>query len=267
MPELPEVETVVRGLRVEAEGLRISSIPHISKHLLAREPRLKSLVKDRFVGFTRRGKYILAQLESGRTLVIHLRMSGRIVFVSKSHHRDKHDHFVAVLTNGKKMLFHDTRKFGIIEFLLQDSPKGVSSLGKEATDITVADLEAATSRSSRPIKALLLDQSVLAGLGNIYVDESLHRSKIHPLRPSNRLSPNDLMLLARSIKSVLKLAIKRMGTTFDSYSGVNGNPGEYSQYLRVYNREETECRECGNKIIKIRAAGRGTHLCPTCQKL
>lgn len=268
MPELPEVETVVRGLNAQAKGLKIRTIVYIADHLRRRDNNLHSLAGDTFVNFDRRGKYIIARMASDRQLLIHLRMSGRILIVNTRERRQAHDHFVATFTTGAdKLVFRDTRKFGVVEFLHEENNAGFHRLGIEATKITAPKLQQLLDNTNRPIKALLLDQSALAGLGNIYADESLCLGRIHPLRPCKGLHVNEVKLLAASIRQVLGAAVKKMGTTFDSYRGINGNPGEYSRYLRVYNREGTPCGRCGDTIIKIRAAGRGTHLCPSCQRL
>ncbi len=268
MPELPEVETVVRGLNAQVKGLSIKSVPHIAAHLSRRDRNLKTLAGDTFANFHRRGKYIITELSSGRELLIHLRMSGRILIVENSERLQKHDHFVATLAgDSRKLVFRDIRKFGVLEFLDSGRKNGYSSLGIEATEITGKLLGKLLKQSNRSIKSLLLDQSALAGLGNIYADETLYRSRVHPLRPCNEVNDDEIRRIAACIRAILRSAIMKMGTTFDSYSGVNGNPGEYSRFLRVYNQEGTKCRRCGGTIIKIRAAGRGTHLCPTCQPL
>jgi formamidopyrimidine-DNA glycosylase len=268
MPELPEVETVVRGLNAQVRGLTIKSVAHIAAHLKRRDSNLGSLAGDTFANFRRRGKYIIAELSSGRNLLIHLRMSGRILVTDDSIRRRKHDHFVATFAKcDRRLVFSDVRKFGVLEFLDGNRSDGYHTLGIEATHITSAKLRSLLQGSSRPVKALLLDQTALAGLGNIYADETLYRSRVHPLRPCDKVESGEVSRMAANIRTILRSAIKMMGTTFDSYSGVNGNPGEYSRFLRVYNREGTVCRRCGDTIIKIRAAGRGTHLCPTCQPL
>lgn len=266
MPELPEVETVVRGLNAGLKGLVVKSVLHVADHLKRRDRNLGSLAGDGFARFSRRGKYIIAELNSGRKLLIHLRMSGRVLIVDQKERRQKHDHFVATFTTGsRKLMFRDVRKFGVIEFLDSSRSDGYSTLGTEATEIAASELRELACGSGRPIKALLLDQSALAGIGNIYADESLYLSRIHPLRHAKELNDAEIRTLAAKIRKVLKAAVKKMGTTFDSYRGVNGNPGEYSRYLCVYNREGQPCLRCGDSIVKIRAAGRGTHLCPTCQ--
>lgn len=259
---------MVRGLNAQAKGRTIRTIPHIAEHLSKRDGELRTLAGDTFVNFGRRGKYIIAELASGRSLLIHLRMSGQILFVDKHERRQLHDHFVSTFKTGTdKLVFRDTRKFGVMEFLRETNIEGFHNLGIEATAVTPFILTNLLCATARPIKALLLDQSALAGLGNIYADESLYLSHIHPLRSCNDIQAAEIADLAASIRQVLASAVKKMGTTFDSYSGVNGNPGEYSRYLRVYNQEGNSCSRCGETIVKIRAVGRGTHFCPGCQRL
>lgn len=267
MPELPEVETVVRGLNEQARGLTIIRVLYVAPHLRRREPQLRQLAGDCFLEFRRRGKYIIARLQSGRSLLIHLRMTGRVVFERRTAGRGKHDHLELEFADvPEHLVFHDTRKFGVIEFLDEERHDGYASLGIEATEITGGQLHELFHGRVRPIKALLLDQSAIAGVGNIYADEALYRCRIHPLCPAGRLSRRQADALAAAIRRLMRLAIKKMGTTFDSYSGVNGNPGEYARYLQVYNREGGRCRRCHGIIKKMRAAGRGTHYCPKCQK-
>lgn len=268
MPELPEVETVVRGLREMAVDRRIARVAHASPHLLEREPRLKSLAGEMFVGFSRRGKYIIADLQSGRRLLIHLRMSGRLLVKDKHERRDKHDHLVLTFADcSEKLIFRDVRKFGIVQFLQGNDHPNLKALGPEAPAITAAGLSAILSRSSRPIKSLLLDQTRIAGLGNIYVDESLHRAGIHPCQPAATIGREQTAGLVRAIRHILRLAIKRMGTTFDSYRAADGSTGQYAGYLKVYNNDGGNCDMCGGPIEKIRVGGRGTHFCPRCQRL
>ena len=268
MPELPEVETIVRGLNANLPGESITKIPHISRHLKLREPRLRDLEGDTFNSFWRRGKYIIGDLKSGRQLLIHLRMSGRLLIRDGGEKRVRHDHLVVTLGNSKRQLvFHDVRKFGVFEFLDDRNRSALGELGTEAPSISPKQLHALMQSSRRPVKALLLDQQAIAGLGNIYVDESLYSSGIHPQRPTGSISFPETQHLIKSIRSVLRLAIKNMGTTFDSYSGINGDSGRHARYLKVYQQTGEKCRRCGEVITKIRVAGRGTHFCPGCQTL
>jgi len=267
MPELPEVETVVRGLNQEVAGFSIKSVTHIAAHLLKRDRRLKNLKGDTFSHFSRRGKFIIAEMESGRRLLLHLRMSGQLLLEERPR-RDKHDHIVLSLANStRKLIFRDVRKFGVFEWIDGEQQKALDRLGPEATEVTSAELRTLLHLSARPIKAFLLDQHKIAGLGNIYVDESLYRSRIHPLTPCRSISNAEIGRLARAIRYILRTAIDKMGTTFDSYSGVNGNPGEYASYLRVYGQRGEKCARCSAEIVRTRVAGRGTHYCPGCQKL
>lgn len=267
MPELPEVETIVRGLNSLVKGLTVQRIPHVSPHLLKLEPQLRQLTGDTFKSFERRGKYIIAQLKSGKQLMLHLRMSGRILVGEDQRRRDKHDHLEIVFrSRRKRLVFRDVRKFGIIQFVHDCQQETLNRLGVEAPVITATKLRALVCNTSRPLKSLLLDQNVIAGLGNIYVDESLYRSGIHPLRASSSLTAEEIRALARAIRQIMASAIKNLGTTFDSYSGVNGETGRFARYLKVYNQNGSSCGKCGAVIVKIRVGGRGTHFCPSCQR-
>jgi formamidopyrimidine-DNA glycosylase len=267
MPELPEVETIVRGLNQMVKGLTVQSILHISPHLRKRDPRLRTLAGDAFASFDRRGKYIIANLVSGNRLLIHLRMSGRILISEDHKRRDRHDHLeVTFRGTRRRLVFRDVRKFGVVQFVRNDEQRTLDTLGVEAPGITSGQLAELVATSRRPIKSLLLDQNVIAGLGNIYVDESLYRSRIHPLRAASSLTETESKRLAEAIRKIMKLAIDKMGTTFDSYSGVNGDSGRFARYLKVYHLEGSRCGKCGDTIEKIRVGGRGTHFCPTCQK-
>jgi formamidopyrimidine-DNA glycosylase len=267
MPELPEVETVVRGLRRAARH-QVANVTYASPHLLKREPALRTLAGDHLDSFTRRGKYIIAELSSGRKLLIHLRMSGRLIVKGKRARIDKHDHLVLTFSDSaKKLVFRDVRKFGIVEFMRSTGDPRLDCLGPEANKISSRQLVQLIATSSRPIKALLLDQTKLAGLGNIYVDESLYRAGIHPSQAADSINRDDAAKLAQAIRDVLRLAIKYMGTTFDSYRRADGKTGQFAGRLQVYNKTGQSCGRCGDRISKIRLAGRGTHFCPTCQML
>jgi formamidopyrimidine-DNA glycosylase len=267
MPELPEVETIVRGLNHGVKGLTVAKVSYVAQHLLKREPRLRKLAGEAFGGFERRGKYIIANLKSGRRLMIHLRMTGRILIGDDVRRQDKHDHLELMFAGDRRRLvFRDVRKFGVVRFVDSDKPCELDGLGIEAPEITAVTLAELVLRRRRPIKSLLLDQQVIAGLGNIYVDESLYRSGIHPLKPAESLRPEQIKTLARVIRQVLRLAIKHLGTTFDSYSGVNGESGRFARYLKVYQQKGCRCGRCGDTIRRITVGGRGTHFCPNCQK-
>ncbi|MCK4856960.1 MAG: bifunctional DNA-formamidopyrimidine glycosylase/DNA-(apurinic or apyrimidinic site) lyase [candidate division Zixibacteria bacterium] len=268
MPELPEVETIVRGLTTELGGRKIARVTYVSDHLLRLEPRLTEIGGDTLESFSRRGKYIITSLKSDRKLLIHLRMTGCLVIKSKWERRGKHDHLAITFANwDRKLVFRDLRKFGVVQFYQEGNGCGLDSLGPEATQITARELHLRFRKSNRPVKLFLLDQTKIAGLGNIYVDESLHRARIHPLQNTAKITLPTTARLVRAMRHILREAIKHLGTTFDSYRGANGNPGEYRRYLRVYHNTGNKCRSCGGVIEKIKLGGRGTHFCPTCQKL
>lgn len=240
----------------------------VINHLRVREPRLQRLRGETFDHFERRGKFIIARMRSGAQLLIHLRMSGRILIRDKDYRKGKHDHLRLTFAGTDKVLiFRDLRKFGRWEWASSRSDSPLKKLGIEATETTGRILFNLLQESRRPVKALLLDQTQIAGIGNIYADEALYRSRIHPLQLSHTIDLRKASLLASAIRQILRSAIDKMGTTFDTYSGVNGSPGRFARYLKVYGREGLDCRRCGTAIVKIRAAGRGTHLCTRCQPL
>jgi formamidopyrimidine-DNA glycosylase len=209
----------------------------------------------------RRGKYLLLRLDTD-TLLFHLRMSGDLVLESTDEPPDIHRRLILDLDDGNRLAFNDTRKFGRV-WLVSDPHKILGSLGPEplGTDFTTEVLFVGLNSRRRQIKPLLMDQSFLAGMGNIYVDEALHRAKIHPLTISNQLVREGSDQLWGSIRQVLEDGINRNGTSFDwVYRG-----GDFQNYLRVYQRTGEACPECGTLIERIIVGQRGTHICPTCQ--
>ena len=266
MPELPEVETIVRRMRPEILGHTISGVDlRWARTLATPKPALfkKNIIGQSIHAVNRRAKYIVIQL-SVDTLIIHLRMSGDILFRSLDAPIEKHDRLLLELSKQKIMIFNDMRKFGRVWFT--PSPQDVlDKLGPEPLDddFTSDDLfEIITSRK-RQIKPLLLDQQVIAGLGNIYTDEALHLAGLHPLIKSDLIKREQAERLWRSIRKVLTAGIERNGTTIDwIYRG-----GQYQNYLHVYGRENEPCLKCGTPIQKITVGQRGTHFCPKCQKV
>ncbi len=275
MPELPEVETVVRDLR--AHGIERSVIKAAAVHW----PRTVSgctparfaqaLCGRTIVQVTRRAKYIILSLDNGLTLQIHLRMTGKFHFAKPTQPTGKHDHVVITLTDGRRLVFNDTRKFGRFR-LTKTAGEGLSGLGPEPLEpaFTARVLAAQLSGRNRKIKPLLLDQTVLAGLGNIYVDESLWQAGIHPERRADTLSPIEVRKLHQAIRTVLQKAVENCGTTLGSgetnFYSVAGRRGRNADALNVFRRTGRPCPRCGNTIIRLVVGQRGTHICPTCQK-
>jgi formamidopyrimidine-DNA glycosylase len=282
MPELPEVETVVRGLRGILVGRTFarvavrapSSSIEISSSL--EDAKLDSLLAGRTVeSVLRRGKNILIGLSGDLTLWVHLKMTGRFLYLERGIPRHKHDLVVFDLEPdgrfpvSRELRFHDTRRFGRLrlypnhELWLQ---AGLAELGPEPLEIPPGEFIARCRRRPRMLKPALLDQTFLAGLGNIYADESLHLAGLHPRRITTTVSSRKLGRLHTGIRKLLQRAIRLMGTTMDSFSGVNGDPGGFQHYLRVYSRAGRPCRTCGTKINRIVLAGRSTHFCTRCQR-
>jgi formamidopyrimidine-DNA glycosylase len=264
MPELPEVETIARSLRPELTGLGIVSTRVFwPRTLVGLSPeQFESQISGQQIqGVSRRAKYLDLQLGAYH-LFIHLRMSGDLAIKDSAYLPEKHDRLVLVLSNGRQLVFNDTRKFG--RAWLTTHPEDVTgNLGPEPLDpeFTPLALHTRLLERHRLIKPLLLDQSFLAGLGNIYTDEALHLSGMHPLRISDTISFNETERLHGAIQTVLLAGIEHNGASFDwVYRG-----GNFQNYFRVYDREGQPCPVCGTPIQKIIVGQRGTHYCPNCQ--
>ncbi len=265
MPELPEVETIVRGL--EITGQRILRVRVLWPGSVRPSPDqfVHRLEGQRVVGVGRRGKWLKVSLSEGDSLLIHLRMSGRLLFGRDTH---PHTRVVLELEDGRHLCFEDPRKFG--RMVLTRHPEHLlDSLGPEPlSEGFTADLlgEMLAVRRGR-LKPLLLNQRFLAGLGNIYTDQALWEAGIHPLRRANTLSAEEVARLHRAIQDVLRRAIERSGTTLNDggYVRADGQPGRFASLLTVYGRAGEPCPRCSTPIVRIRVGGRGTHLCPRCQ--
>ena len=268
MPELPEVQTVVNGLKEDLVGDRITCITPIWEKVLSNFIPSDLFIKGRTTliqDVTRRAKFIIIHFPSS-ILAIHLRMTGKLFF-PVANHIPKHTTAVIKLDSRKKLIFHDTRKFGRIYLYNDLTPinerHGPEPLGK---NFSVGWLHRALQQRKRNIKALLLDQSFLAGLGNIYVDESLWAAGIHPGSISNALPAARIRRLHEAVQAILKAAITAKGTTIIDFSYLNGQNGRYTSQLRIFGRKGQPCITCGRDIEKIKVAGRGTYVCSRCQK-
>jgi formamidopyrimidine-DNA glycosylase len=267
VPELPEVETVRRRLEPVLTGRTLRGVS-IDDARLTRpyEPHevAAELQGERVAAVERRGKYLIIRFESGRVLLVHLRMTGGFRFEPSSHERA-----VLELDDDTRVAYRDVRRFGT--WLLLEphevDPYIASKLGDEPFDalFTVARLGERLEKRRAPIKAALLDQRTLAGMGNIYVDEALWRARIHPLRPAESIDRNELRRLHRAIRAALEAGIARHGSTLRDYRQPDGSSGGMQHEFKVYGREGEPCDRCGTPIAKTRAGGRGTWFCPTCQ--
>lgn len=275
MPELPEVETTVRGLRKIMQDRRITSVLVRTKQLRFAFPRgfAKKLENAHISGVERRAKYILIRLDTGDTLLVHLGMSGRMHQVDAKAAHQKHDHVVFTLSDGTRVTFNDPRRFGVMDIVAtakQDAHKLLKSIGPEplSKDLTVSYLVGALAGKKTPIKVALLDQRVIAGLGNIYVSEALFWAGIHPARLAGTLSKKEVEKLLPAIQKVLKASIKAGGTSMRDYVQANGALGYFQNEFAVYDRAGQPCPGCTCKkgVEAMVQAGRSTYFCPKKQR-
>jgi formamidopyrimidine-DNA glycosylase len=275
MPELPEVETVRRTLEPHLVGRRFERVqiddPRLVRPLDPAQIAAE-LEGERVQGLDRRGKYLIVRFESGRVLLIHLRMTGSLRHApGGSLADDPHRRAVVRLDDGSDVAYRDVRRFGTWQLL---EPEDVElfldeRLGGEPLDraFTKQRLGERLAGRRAPLKAALLDQRTVAGLGNIYVDEALWRAQLHPLRPAGGLDANELARLTKAIKDALRAGVAHQGATLRDYSAPDGRQGRMQERFRVYGREGEPCPRCGTPIEKIRVAGRGTYYCPFDQRL
>ncbi len=269
MPELPEVETIKNELAPHVIGRRFSSVDIYDPKPVLR-PSSKEfsdkLRGQKINGLDRRGKYLIFRLSRSGVLIIHLRMTGALLL-----NPEQDDHFVRVVFNlddDSRLVFSDRRRLGVM-WLAQDDKAIADKLGPEPLkpEFTTGILTQQLYKRKAPIKAILLDQAVVAGIGNMYADEALYAAKIHPLKKAGDLSRRELQKLHTSIVSVLKLAIDNKGASIDTYIRPGGDSGTAHDEFKVAHRKNSSCSVCGSPIKRIVVRNRGTYFCPVCQKL
>ena len=275
MPELPEVETVKEALNQTVKGQTIKDIE------LRYEPMVKNMSADEFKeklinqtiqGVSRRGKYLVFHFDDYQ-LLSHLRMEGKYFYVDSDFELNPHVHAIFTLENGKRLLYQDTRIFGTYHLydkaidLETTAPFQVLGLEPFATEFTPSYVKEKIQNKKKPIKSLLLDQTIVCGLGNIYVDEVLYRARLHPLTSSSELTDKDIANVVKYTVEVLARAIELGGTTIRTFRSSHGVSGTFQNELLVHQRKGENCYECHTPIEKIKVGGRGTYFCPTCQKL
>jgi len=271
MPELPEVETIVNGLRGPLIGRTFTGVRVGWENIVARPavPEFQRRIRgQQILSIRRRGKYLIADLSGGDSLIIHLKMTGQLTVRPGDAPADKYGHIVFDLDNGRQLRFLDTRKFGRV-YLVADEKEVVGSLGPEplADDFTLSAFSALVRKRKGTLKPLLLNQQFIAGIGNIYADEALFVAGLHPQRKADTLTEEEIERLYQAIRQVLRQALADQGTTFDrAYRKVDGEEGEHQENLRVFRRKGQPCPRCGSTIERILVGGRGTHFCPRCQK-
>jgi len=287
MPELPEVETVRRGLQDLIVGRVVKAVTHDTpKGFPNAEVDVEAfLIGAKITDIRRRAKVLLIDLSTNYSLVVHLKMTGQMVFVAKSTRfgaghpneslvgalPDRSTRVVFTFDDESHLYFNDQRKFGWIRLMpTTEVPNidfmkkvGPEPLEEELTEVEFAERFKRRARTS--IKAALLDQTVIAGVGNIYADESLWGAKIHPKRLVGNITQEEFARLYTELRSVMNTAIEKGGSTDKNYVNAEGKKGSYLTFARVFRREGKPCLRCGTTIIKFKAAGRGTHICPHCQ--
>jgi formamidopyrimidine-DNA glycosylase len=276
VPELPEVETIRSRLAPGLTGRTFDRVEIRDVRLTRPEPPevvAAALQGERVADVRRRGKYLIVAFESGRHLLVHLRMTGNVLHPAPGGGEDDtHVRAVVRLDDGSDVVYRDVRRFGTWELLEPDELEeyfaarrlGVEPLGR---GFTAARLGQALAGRRAPVKAALLDQRAAAGIGNIYADEALWYAFVHPLRPAGDLDGAEVAALREGIRKALRLGIRRQGATLRDYRGADGEPGAMQDEFRVYGRAGEPCDRCGTPIAKTRAGGRGTWYCPTCQRL
>jgi formamidopyrimidine-DNA glycosylase len=276
VPELPEVETIRTRLEPGLVGRTFERVVITDPRLTRPEPPevvAAELEGERVQAIGRRGKYLIVEFESGRHLLIHLRMTGNVLHPARSApDADPHRRAVVRLDDGSDVTYRDVRRFGTWELLEPgelDEYFAARRLGGEPLDrgFTTKALGRAFAGRRAPVKAALLDQRAAAGVGNIYADEALWRARIHPLRPAGSLSPEEVAALRKAVREALRTGIARQGATLRDYRRPDGGRGSMQDRFCVYGRAGEPCLRCGTPIEKIRAGGRGTWFCPHCQPL
>jgi len=268
------VETVRRSLESQVKGALISEVVVYDDTVYGdgeSGERIANCLKGRRVtALTRRGKFLLLHLDDDWVLIVHLRMTGQFYLLAKQMAAPERLRFMLHLTSGERLCFNDLRRFGRVWLVKEAELGSFKPFQRLAPDPLEQSFDRqawaqALAKRKAPIKNLLLNQSLMSGLGNIYVDEALFRAGIFPLTPANELSLDDLFSLHQEIKELLKSAIRWRGTTYSDYVDGRGVPGEFAQHLYVYRRQGKLCRNCKTPIQRTKLGGRGTHFCPTCQ--
>ena len=270
MPELPEVENVVRQLRPSLEGRTVHALREEFAGVLERPAGDEPGWPVRIRGVRRRAKLIVLDLEGDWHLLVHLRMTGRLEVVDADRELERHTHVRIVLDGGQELRFVDPRRFGRVRLETPDSllePGFYSRLGPEPLELDEVGLAEAVGPSRASIKAALPDQGRIAGIGNIYADEILFDCGLSPRQPAHTIRAREWGPLLASIRRILDSAIEQGGSTIRDYRSADGSAGSYQTAHRVFGRQGEPCTTCGQPIRKIRLAGRGTHFCPRCQPL
>jgi len=275
MPELPEVEVTRRGLLAQLPGRKVIGVATSNYRLRTSIPtRLlhDHISGSEFLTIDRRAKYLLLRMTGGAVLVIHLGMTGKLALMPQSAPRHKHDHLALSLDDDRELRFNDSRRFGaVIVWPAADAAdaehqfstwEGIEPFAPEFNTDQLLDL---ASRRTMPVKSLLMNSRLIAGIGNIYANETLFAARIHPLTPALLLHRKDWQRIVTQARRILQEAIDAGGSTIADFLGTSGHPGYFQLHFKVYNQERRPCTSCSHPIVKTTLAGRATYFCPTCQ--
>lgn len=267
MPELPEVETVCRGLRELVLGKTIQQVTVLRPSIIQGEVSAfqQAVYGQKIIRLERRGKYIIFVLEAG-AILSHLRMEGKYEYVPEQTVYKKHTHVIFQLDQGMQLRYIDVRAFGRLQyFATLEELQAALTLGPEPWEADPKQVWTQLQRYRSAIKTVLLNQKVISGLGNIYVDEVLFAAQLSPFQPANTLSEAEVIRVINESQRILKAAIQVGGTTVHTYKNAKGESGHYQEQLQVYHKEGQACPRCGSLLEKSKLNGRGTHFCPNCQ--
>src|SRR3989344_3692230 len=274
MPELPEVETIKRDLNRELKGRKILKLKFYDwPKMLKPDPTsvAEAIEGKKIKGFDRRAKLLLMHLgDHGTTIAIHLKLSGQLFLRKQTDPKDRFTHVIVELDKGEELRFNDLRKFGFMKVVKDkgDLDKILAEFGPEpfTPEFTFDTFKKIVTKSTRAVKIVIMDQSKISGVGNIYADEALWRARIHPEKTAEKLTERQLRELYEAIIFVLKQGIDDRGTSVDQYLDIYAKQGQHVKNLKVFRLNGKPCPRCGTTIKKIRVGGRGTHFCPNCQK-
>ncbi|MDD4706326.1 MAG: DNA-formamidopyrimidine glycosylase [Bacilli bacterium] len=269
MPELPEVRTVASILKKELLNQKITAIKVIFPKVISKDSLdINLLINKKLKDIKTYGKYLLFDYDN-YILISHLRMEGKYFIKNKNDSIEKHEHIIFIFNDNTSLRYHDTRKFGRIELIKKgelSKNKSLSKLALEPFDIDINDLYQKIIKKKTPIKTILLDQTIISGLGNIYANEVLYNSEINPFKLGKDMTFNEVKKIVNSAIKILNLAILNKGTTIRSYMGALNVTGNYQKYLKVHMKSGKKCSKCHNDIIKVKINGRSTYYCENCQK-
>lgn len=270
MPELPEVETIKLQLEKLIVGKKVLAIETDTPKMLQPSPAVvqKAIIRAKITKVVRRAKLIQFYFDNGRVLISHLKLTGRLLVRKKADPEDDWQRITISFSGDLELRFADLRKFGWLKLITDNAElkKILEEYGPEADRVTLKEFGEILAKTTRPIKVVLMDQTKISGIGNIYAADALNLAKIDPRRPAKSLNPGEQKALREAILKVLNLGIKFGGASDQFYLDALGAKGHYQDHFLVYNREGESCFNCGSLIKKIRLAGRGTYFCPVCQK-